>query len=384
MTTVIYVRATGIYADSRATKEILALSEIAEKVIVLAWDRTGCSAEKCSEIFRDYPGVCFRFFPQKLSGSIGMKNIGILLKWLRWINAELKLIGVADAVHACDLNTVLGTLPFVFKTGCRLVYDIYDYYADSHVLPPGTRGLVAKLENSIISRSDVTIICTEERRAQIAGSHPRKLLVIHNSPDVEKPAETEVKFDYVYCGVMNGGRLIQEILDLYPQNSDLRFLFAGSGVHAQTARQLSEQYEHFHFAGSLPYSEVLELEKQAAVFSAIYSPVSRNHQLCAPNKFYEALAFGKPVIVCEGTGIDRLVEAHGIGSVIPYDAAAFYSALRKLIQSPAQMQRIGIAARELYENEYRWSMMKDRLTECYRQLDDGRNTSAETRRSAHD
>lgn len=368
MATAVYVRATGIYDDSRATKEIQALAETVEKVVVLAWDRSGDSQEKCGAVFQNHSNVSLRFFPRHINGSIGVKNIGLLLSWFRWIAAELSTIDRVDLIHACNLDTALGVMRFAKKHRCRLVYDIYDYYVDSHSLPRFSRGLVEHLEIRIINRADVTVICTEERRAQIAGASPKKLLIIHNSPDVERLQETEDLFDYVYCGTMNGGRLIQEILDHYPQNSDLRFLFAGYGRHAEKAKLLSEEYEHFHFAGTIPYSEVLKLENQSLVISALYNPSSRNHQLCAPNKFYEALALGKPLIVCEGTGIDKLVAQHKLGRVISYDAERFYAALRALISDRKQLQMTGRSAREIYEQEYHWRIMKDRLTVCYQEL----------------
>ena len=97
------------------------------------------------------------------------------------------------------------------KHKIKLVYDIYDYYIDSHCVPKIIESLVERLETSIINVADVTIICTEERKEQIAKSTPRRLVVIHNSPDVKKVICKEIKYDYAYCGSLFERRLLREI-----------------------------------------------------------------------------------------------------------------------------------------------------------------------------
>ena len=115
----------------------------------------------------------------------------------------------------------------------------------------------------------------------------------------------------------------------------------------------------------MPYSKVLEIESEVKVLSAIYEPNTRNHRLCAPNKFYEALALGKPQIVCRGTGIDKIVEENDIGMVIDYDANQFYEALRKLVADDEKRAQMGARARKLYEEKYDWAIMKRVLLEAY-------------------
>lgn len=113
---------------------------------------------------------------------------------------------------------------------------------------------------------------------------------------------------------------------------------------------------------------MLQLQASSLCISAIYEPSIRNHQLCAPNKFYEALALRKPIIVCRGTGIDSIVEKNNIGIVIDYSAEEFYKAVRFLKANPCIVQQQGLNARKLYEEEYSWSLMKKRLIDAYMRL----------------
>lgn len=104
------------------------------------------------------------------------------------------------------------------------------------------------------------------------------------------------------------------------------------------------------------------------MISAIYDPSIRNHRLCAPNKFYEALALAKPVIVCKGTGIDEIVEKNKIGIVIDYDESDFYAAVRRLIGNNTLRKEMGSRARQLYDSEYRWDIMRKKLIDKYKKI----------------
>ena len=367
MKTVAFIRTTDIYSDSRALKEIKALAEAGYRVIILGWNRGGAADDGCKRVFGEYGDlVQWRLYPCVCGYGLGMrKNIGKMLGWFRWVYSSLKTCPPLDVVHACDLDAGIPAYRFCKKNKIKLVYDVFDYYVDAHDLPNVLRRWVENQEISIINFAEATLICTEERRVQIAKASPKEVAVLHNSPEVPEIEETAEKIDYAYCGQFIGMRLISEMFDLYEKNSDLKLTFAGAGVYAERARSLSEQHDNFSYLGSIPYTEVLKLESQARVLAAIYAPSLRNHQLCAPNKFYEGLALAKPLIVCRGTGIDRIVEENNIGIVIDYSAESFYEALRTLCADEKLRHEMGVRARRLYEEKYNWQIMKERLLAIY-------------------
>ncbi len=361
--TILYARASGIYNDSRASKEIAALREKGYSLLVLAWDKDGRSKAACKELLPDVP---FRFYTAPVEGGLGLKGIGKLLGFWHFLRREMKRMDRTSllAVHACDLDTGLPLRGLCQKYGIPLIYDIYDYYADSHALPGAALHYLEKQEIRCINEAHTTIICTEERREQLRLAKPQSVTVIYNSPEVAQLPHVDSVYDYAYCGNLGNGRMVKEILEAYPSHSDLKFFFAGIGTYAPLAQKLSETYDNFTFSGSLPYQKVLEAEAQSRILSAIYEPSSRNHRLCAPNKFYESLALDKPVIVCKGTGIDRIVEAEKIGRAIDYDVTAFYAALRELLDKQDSTH----AARKLYESHYRWRDIAKRLCQIYESL----------------
>lgn len=365
---IVFTRSSTIYDDSRATKEIVAFLENGFIVTVLGWNRNGLAEIKCRELFEDYKeSVSFRFYTES-TGTSRIQKIISRRKWNKWLVTELGAITEIDAIHACDYDTGAAVRRYAHKHSIKYVYDIYDYYVDAHPVPNILKKVIEKDEIRTINESEATIICTEERKIQIKKSHPKKVIVIYNSPDVGEYESCEEQYDYVYCGSLYNGRLIKEILDRYPEYEQYRFIIAGYGEYEHQAALLASMYNGFTFLGSIPYSEVLEVEKKSKVISAIYEPTITNHQLCAPNKFYEALALGKPVIVCRGTGIDKIVEQEKIGRVIEYDSESFYSALQTLLFDETTRKQMGKNARKLYETNYKWSLMIEQLIDIYKYL----------------
>lgn len=368
MERIAYVRSSNIYDDSRATKEIKALSKQGFFVEVFGWNRDGDASCECNNVFKNDENVRFHFYSCDAKRGIGIAGILKLLKWFFWLNREVRKFKDFSAVHFCNLDTTIGLIEWCKRRQIKIVYDIYDYYVDAHSIPSVLSNTIERIEINVINNSDLVIICTEERRDQIKKANPKKLIVIFNSPDIDEIPHVELEYDYAYCGLLGAMRLIDETLDEYKKYSDVKMIVAGYGIYASKAKTLDSEYENFHFLGSISYSEVLKIEAKAKCLSAIYEPVIRNHRLCAPNKFYESLALGKPVIVCKDTGIDKIVEQYNIGIVINYDAHELYMAIKKLSSDSMLCSRYGLNARKLYESKYKWQLMQQRLIENYLEL----------------
>ena len=367
MKEVAYIRSSSFYDDSRATKEVKALSEAGYMVHIIGWDRNGIAENECAKIFNK--NVHFSFYNKQVKGGIGYKGIFKLIGFVSFVRKQLEdSKHNLFAVHACDLDGGIGAYRFCKRTRVPLVYDIYDYYIDSHNISGTLSWIVERQEIKLINLATATIICTEERRSQINKANPKRVIVVHNSPEVEKSTNVDSKYDYAYCGVLSDGRLLQEILDGYKDNSDLSIIVAGSGRYESYMKAANDCYPNFCYAGPVSYDKVLSIESNSSIISAIYNPNKRNHVLCAPNKFYEALGLGKPIIVCKGTGIDKLVEKEKLGMVIDYNADSFYEALRYLLSNPVECLKMGSRGRQLYEKRFRWTLMNKRIVQLYKDI----------------
>ena len=351
---ILYLRSTSIINDSRASKEI----DFYKKdynVSAIGWNRQQLE-------IKDEKNVRYIMYNKKSQYGLGMRNIFKLMFFELWINRITKKhIKNCEIVHACDFDTAYISNRLARKYKKIFIYDIYDYYIDCHNLGPLNK-IVEKLDVKTINRADIVLICTEKRIEQINKANPKKVVVIHNSPQINIKPKNNYKEDKVkicYVGILQEDRLLSEIGDIIKENKKLELHIGGFGLYEDKFKKLAEENDNIFFYGSMKYEDVLKLENECDILFATYSPKIKNHKYSAPNKVYEAMALGKPIIVCNDTGIDELVKRLKIGKLINYDAKEFEKAVSNIsIDKYNEMSQNGI---KNYIKEYSWEMMTEKL-----------------------
>jgi len=367
MKTIIFARSTEIYNDSRATKTIQTLANAGYHIIVLGWDRTGQATFQ-------YKNIDVLLFQKKFvsSGTKGkiIKKISLVLSFNRWLKKQLKRYAKQTAfIHSCDLDTGWISYKIAKKYKIKLVYDIYDYYVHARSLPKPLAMVLEKREIKVINFAHTTILCTEQRIAQISRAKPNNIVIIHNTPKIpvldngmQKNHNDDIKI--VFIGSLGEDRLLQEIAGEIIHRNDIKLTIGGFGKYSELYNKLSTEHENITFLGPLSFKDTLDHENKNDILFACYNPEIKNHEFSAPNKVYHAMAMSKPVIVCKDTGIDKLVANGELGLVIDYDAKSFFNAVDKLCDGDLRNQ-LGKNGNDLYKKNYSYEVMEKRLLEIY-------------------
>lgn len=256
-----------------------------------------------------------------------------------------------------------------------MVYDIFDYYVDAFTVPEKLRPFIEKADIKTINQSTHTIICTEERKKQIASAHPKKLTVIHNTPQSlpVSPHSYKVnreKLSIAYVGILQEGRMIKELVDIVSETDGFELHIGGFGQLEDYIKEKSQDNDSVHYYGKLPYERTLQLEKQCDILTALYDPSVPNHVYAAPNKFYEALMLGKPLIMARKTGLDSIVSDEKFGKVIEFNKPALRSALEQLAGEKQTFPEISLKMKEFYRTKFSWEEMERRLLSLYKSMEE--------------
>lgn len=369
---IIFIRSNPVDPDSRVEKEVNSLVKAGYKVEILAWDRSAKYRLKESYIQLESGEVkIFRFgIPASFGGGV-RKNLGpLILFQIRLNNWLYKNKSKYDIIHACDFDTAFTSFRVARKTGKKIVYDIFDYYVEAFGVPKYLKKYIEKKDHEIINSADGVIICTEKRKEQIKGTIPNRLAIIQNTPSsIKKPFNKidleNTKIKLVYVGILGQGRFIKEIAEIVKGNSQYEFHIGGFGEYEEYFYNMSKQYSNIRFYGKLSYKQALELENSCDIMTAIYDPKVPNHNYAAPNKFYEALMLGKPLIMVKNTGMDEVVSLHDIGEVIEYDKRSLENAIVNLVRRKTEWSDIALRMQSLYKKDYSWDEMEKKLLELY-------------------
>ena len=378
-----FIRSDKGYPDSRVEKEMYALS-MEHEVFLLGWNRemSGDSviAEKHMIHDREFD---FYLIPERAEYGGGMKKmIGPMKRfWKRAYDFLAENSSMYDAIHIVNFDTARPAFKAARKFGKKTVYDIFDYYADSYNAPNSVKKVIRKLENDFISQADMTIICSEERKEQIRGSDPKKLIVVENTPeDLEvkdftlAPDSVPDRPKVVYAGMLVFDRFLKETCEVMMSRPDIEWHVAGYGVLRSYIEECAASHDNIFYYGPLPYDDILALESKCDIMTALQDPSVPNNRYSAPNKFYEALMLGKPLIMVRNGSIYKEIESRGFGEVIDVSDGRIMehisSAIEKLVEERDSWERMGMSARELYDTEHAWSKSAGSLLKGYRDISD--------------
>jgi len=368
---IVITRSNPISPDSRVEKEADALNKAGHTVMILGWDRSKKYKVKKETI--KVPSGDIDIYRIGIPAGFGdgiKKNllpvIKIQLKFMFWLFRHSKEY---DAIHACDFDNAFTGIICAKALKKKLVYDIFDYYIASHDLPSKLSIIIKKIDKEIINSADSVIICSEQRKEQIQDTNPKLLEIIHNSPSKEQMNAGNTKFmlktnkrvtRIAYVGILSRARLIKELIDCVANRSDCELHIGGFGQLEEYVKNSLKKHENIIFYGKIPYHETLQLESQCDIMTAIYDPDITNHQYAAPNKFYEALFLGKPIIMVENTGMDKVVKENDIGEIIFYTQESLDSAISNLITRKNEWNVISEKMKTLYNEKYSWEIMEKR------------------------
>ncbi len=310
---VIYLRSTDGNPDSRLQKYLKYLSASNIVFHVLCWDR----------FLKFDNNTQFTYFHKKAEYGSGMKNAFKLLLFNLFLIKQLYVKRNSyQVIHACDFDTILPAILFKLLFHKKVIYDIFDWFVDSREFHNKLiKSFILSFEKFSLKKADVTIICEEERKKQICWK-PKELWVLPNIPHFEKSLpKNEISNSkpliLSYVGVLTRHRGLEKILEVVKNNPNLLyFKIAGFGELENQIKEYAGKYSNIEYYGSVPYEKGLSIMNNSDLILAIYETDIPNHIYAAPNKFYEGLYLGKPILTTKGTFVGEKTEKYKTGFAI--------------------------------------------------------------------
>jgi len=133
---------------------------------------------------------------------------------------------------------------------------------------------------------------------------------------------------------------------------DIVFLIAGDGKSLPLLKERCEGLGNIIFAGSMPKAEVPRFTRTADALMVLFAdkPILATN---SPNKFFDGLATGRPMIVNSAGWTKALVEENESGLYFPAeDGRALAGAVTRLADDNALREKLGANARTLAEERF--------------------------------
>ena len=337
----------------------------------------------------------------------GLEIMATLRRGADWAAAVAAAAPDAEVAHAKALIALPVARAAVRRTAGRrggFVYDVADLHTESArlvKLPRMLRSIVRRREQALVREAAGVLAATPALAAEVARRFRiAPPIVLLNSPPAWHPEEPGlIRSDRLATALgFSGGpadrpivlyqgafRVDQGIEELVAATDEPAFaktgaiaVFMGFGhleswLRAEAARRPGR----IAVLPAVPQAELLDWTAGADVAFVGAPPRTANQRLTLPNKLFQALMAGVPIVVGTGTEHCRLATTDEVGRCCDVDSpAAVARAIADLLAAePAAREALRIHCRTVALDRYSWEASRGGLVELYRRLASDRDES---------
>jgi glycosyltransferase involved in cell wall biosynthesis len=408
------VASTTVEFDSRTHRVAATLTERGHEVTILARAAEGLPA--------DVTTGRLRIRRVEVTATDGLPLPAVVRRWLRhrlgraqrdrrWPTTMSRLARAArvalaargqaramaaiappsDTIHAMAFLSLPTALAVSRRHhGTPVVYDARDIYADAANvarLPGFVRRAFAAFERRWARQAARVLTVNGPYADVLAGrlGPPRPAVVMNGQRREERPESRQHRFHerlglaleqrvVLYHGGFSPDRGIEQLIVALPRLDERTVLvLMGYGALQDDLVRRSADPRlagRLYVLPAVPPTELLEWVASADVVAMPIQPSTLNHRLTTPNKLFEAMAVGVPVVASDLPGMAPIVVETGCGVVCdPTDPAAIADAILSIFaMSRDDLEAMRRRAIEAAAGPYSWEAQVKVLFAEYERL----------------
>ena len=363
MTDIALTRLSGIVYDPRVFKIVKSLGK-RYSILVFGWNREKLPKNIVDSYIADVR-LCNLSAPRGISVTRSPKMLVCYAYYWTWLFVEL-VKSHPEVVHSCDLDTVIPCYLYKLLFRKKLVFDVFDRYAMAFVSTKSKKyyWTINALEEFFSKRSNVLITISKEVLASFQKK-PKHSIVIMNCPEDHAIDKKKTKEHHllriVFTGsILRKSRGLENIVGAIKDLTGIEFIIAG--WYLERDKDFLDQIlkvPNVKFRGLLKPNDALALEASSDVMIALYEPDTLWHNVTLPNKLFEAMMCGIPLITNVAS---KLVNEVGFGLIVKYnDVDQIKQAIVTLRDNATLRQKLGLNGRKAFLEKYSWSKMEEEL-----------------------
>jgi glycosyltransferase involved in cell wall biosynthesis len=272
------------------------------------------------------PGVAKRF---KLKHTRGVRFYlelqRAMIKWLK--EADI------DAIWANDLDTLYPAVVVGRKRGLRVVYDSHEFFTEAAGLTnaPLKRLVWLMIEKYTVPKVGQMITVNNSIADSYRKRYGVRVDVLRNMPVLSDIPEVEHRVPFEKYGVrtdlpimllqgafMDRDRGTVDAVNALEEIKDVTLVLVGAGIEWEESLERIDDARwkgRLYCIPRLPYEELKKLTASADVGLSLDKALHTNYQLSLPNKLFDFIHVGLPIIASPMVEVEKIVSDYGVGVV---------------------------------------------------------------------
>ena len=285
----------------------------------------------------------------------------------------------ADIYHFHDPELLRVGLKLKRK-GKKVIYDVHEDVPRQILSKSYINGFirrivafsVERLENYVSKRLDVIITATPFINDRFLKINKNSVNVnnfpMMNEIEVKESHDLVREIRVCYIGVLSFIRGINEMVEAVGI-ADVDFQLAGTwqpGVEDKVSK--IKGWNKVEDLGFISRATSLEVKSKCIAGLVLFLP-EPNHVNAQPNKLFEYMASGLPVIASNFPLWKAIIEDNDCGLCVdPHDPKAIAKAITFLKENPQRVKEMGANGRKMVAEKYNWDIEKIKLLAVYKSL----------------
>ena len=267
------------------------------------------------------------------------------------------------------------------RKGKKVIYDVHEHVPNQirtkYYLPAIVRPVIATLfdfyEKRMAAKMDGVITAVDTVR-------DRLLPVNHRTVDINNYPEGDLLYvendwskknrDVIYVGLINEIRGIRELLASLAGPGAWKLTLVGTFGAPALEKEMTKQpgWGRVDYLGQQPRKTVADLLAASRTGIVTFLPAP-NHNKNQPNKLFEYMAAGIPVVCSDFSRWKKIVEDRGCGLCVdPADPEAIARAVEYLLTHPEEAKAMGQRGRQAMESTFNWASEERKLLDLYEKI----------------
>lgn len=326
---ILHVFLSTFQHESRVLKECRAIAE-------LGWDKEFLVAGLWEPDLRyeeqDDDGILV--WRVALKSRDWSKSLPVqVIKYLEWACRVVARMRSNDltVIHAHRISALPVGVVLKWLTGAPLIYDAHELESETNGLSPLRSKLKRWMEGLWIRGANRTITVCDSIADWYEDAYSiDRPTVIRNVPmrsAVPREQSTVLRdlhgipssaLIYLYQGALSPGRGIDALIEVFAGlDSNRHLVLMGYGLFEDRVRQAAARYSNIHFQPAVPPNLVLYHTASADIGLCLIENTCLSYYYSLPNKLFEYLLSGLPVLVNDMPEQRSIVERFDCGWIVP-------------------------------------------------------------------
>jgi glycosyltransferase involved in cell wall biosynthesis len=285
-------------------------------------------------------------------------------------------------IHAHDLWVLPGSALAALVKKSRLIYDAHEFTPGLEIFRTRktSSGIWALAERFLIGKADFLITVNGYHTALFReryGIIPQSEVIfnfpsLRNAPDFKTmPSFNQRNYSVIFQGIFKPGRALQTILESISLISCVHLDLLGFGEMEQQLKDMTERFhlnDRISFKGKIDWMDILQETQKARAGLVLFEPTSINYTYAAPNKFFEYVMSGTPLIASDIPTFREFNESFEVALLVRADSPRDIARAIQIMVTDEERWNHFHSNCLKARKQWNWENQHDKLIGIYRRL----------------